>query len=637
MTRVLALSVALAALTLPRGCNCPLPGVPKDEMDVIRHWLSCEECDKGERQALVGLSPKAVPVLAQALAPGSRGDRVLRESLEASVRAQLAFLPADSATDTAVLFFRNNELRRVQERAAIALGDLGAVAKIQEILDDRATRGLDSAVVRALESARLRAITRRLSGAVGRVSGSGAVVVPPRVRVSVLPDSVQLEVGNVMTFSAQVLDTISSVLPGEAVTWTLAHPPGNGAVSLYASGVLTALAPGADTVIATHSSGSEGRATVRVTPRSSIPLLRIDSGNHQSAMVGSQLPSPVVVEMKTPEGTAAPRVRVAWAVESGGGALVSTDSVTDSAGRARARWRLGGAIGPQRASVTGPDGLLITLRARGALSTTIQGVIINDRNLSDTLDPDEALPGVPVRLYKDGSPPAEVAADSLVAVDTTDNAGVFRFTDLPAGVYIVQPVPGLIPGWPVRVLRSDTGGDTALVRTAEPEPQPGSGNPDATLVPGIGGRTVGIASGFGGALVLPRWDHDRGAMNLKAAVAVHRQPHFTFLFGDGTVQGRVLDGASALAGVTVRAVRCATSSGTTSPPTVDTTSACVSAGAPMATTTDAAGSFRFSGLLEGAWRVTVEPYSVGRPGPIRHALYLLRGRSARDSVAFDLR
>ncbi|HSW28001.1 MAG TPA: SdrD B-like domain-containing protein [Longimicrobiales bacterium] len=646
MTRLASLGVALAVLALP--AQCPWLGVSEGQRNIIRRWLSCEECEQNERQYTDSLNSQATLILDQVLDPRSEGGQNLRGHLEASVRGQLALLPVDSTTDAAIRFFTNNELRRVQERAAIALGDMNAregtrgaaTATINKILSDSTNaRGLDAAVFRALAAARARPVVRA-SSAVGTVTPGGAgVSVVPTARVSVLPAYVELEQGDTIVFSALAFDSLGSPDPSAVVSWRLAPRTGGGhAADLVGAGILAARRPGLDTVIAADAKGMEGRAAVRVTRIEPITVLRIRGGDHQSAVAGSELPSPVVVEARVRGVGPAPNVRVAWGVESGGGTLVNLDTVTDADGRAQAWWILGDSIGPQRARVSGPDGLVIAIRARGAPGTTIQGVIVNDRNGDGSVvDAEEALPGAEVRLYKGGSPPFQVSPDSLVRTDTTDATGTFRFTDLPAGVYVVQPVSGPIPGWPVRVLRSDGGGDTALVRTAEPEPPPGSGNPDATLVPGFGGRTVGITSGFGGALVLPRWDHDRGAMNLEAAMAAHRQPHFTFLFGDGTVQGRVLDGASALAGVTVRAVRCATSSGTTSPPTVDTTSACVSAGAPMATTTDAAGSFRFSGLLEGVWRVTVDPASIGRPGPNRHALYLLRGRSARDSVAFDLR
>src|SRR5213593_4694433 len=81
-------------------------------------------------------------------------------------------------------------------------------------------------------------------------------------------------------------------------------------------------------------------------------VLTILSGNGQSALPGRELSQPLVVEIATPSGVAAPGVAVAWLVTTGGGSVRTNSATTDAQGQASAWWTLGTATGSQSLTAT---------------------------------------------------------------------------------------------------------------------------------------------------------------------------------------------------------------------------------------------------------------------------------------------
>ena len=88
------------------------------------------------------------------------------------------------------------------------------------------------------------------------------VIVPPVDSVRVSPDSADVQAGATRTYSAQVFDANGNALSGRAVAWST----GNASIATVGStsGVVTGVAPGTTTVIAT-SEGVSDQAVVRVT------------------------------------------------------------------------------------------------------------------------------------------------------------------------------------------------------------------------------------------------------------------------------------------------------------------------------------------------------------------------------------
>lgn len=96
------------------------------ERDTIRRWLLCEECNRGELEAVVALGDRATGTLAQALEgpPDSGRAYVRRQALERFNR-----LPASGFTpDAFVAHYDSNYVATYQRHAATALGRIGTPA-----------------------------------------------------------------------------------------------------------------------------------------------------------------------------------------------------------------------------------------------------------------------------------------------------------------------------------------------------------------------------------------------------------------------------------------------------------------------------------------------------------------------------
>lgn len=84
------------------------------------------------------------------------------------------------------------------------------------------------------------------------------------------------------------------------------------------------------------------------------------SGNSQTALHSTTLPSPFVVVVRTAGGAPVSGVVVAWAVTAGGGSLTTTSTVTNGSGRASVTLTLGSGTGTNTvtAAASGGAGVL---------------------------------------------------------------------------------------------------------------------------------------------------------------------------------------------------------------------------------------------------------------------------------------
>jgi hypothetical protein len=80
--------------------------------------------------------------------------------------------------------------------------------------------------------------------------------------------------------------------------------------------------------------------------------IRLVSGEGQTALVGSALPAPVVVQVVTSGGEALAEVQVRFRVTAGGGTVNPGSAYTDRLGAASVIWALGGRAGEQTLEVT---------------------------------------------------------------------------------------------------------------------------------------------------------------------------------------------------------------------------------------------------------------------------------------------
>ena len=87
------------------------------------------------------------------------------------------------------------------------------------------------------------------------------------------------------------------------------------------------------------------------------PLLSIAAGDGQRAMAGTELPEPVVVELRDASQRPLVGVQVTWQSGTGAGdVIVPEAATTDVNGDARARWRLDGTTGTHTLIVTADGG-----------------------------------------------------------------------------------------------------------------------------------------------------------------------------------------------------------------------------------------------------------------------------------------
>lgn len=87
------------------------------------------------------------------------------------------------------------------------------------------------------------------------------------------------------------------------------------------------------------------------------PLLSVAAGDGQHAMAGTELPDPVVVELRDASQRPLVGVHVTWQTVSGAGDVILPESdITDASGDVRARWRLDATTGTHTLVVTADGG-----------------------------------------------------------------------------------------------------------------------------------------------------------------------------------------------------------------------------------------------------------------------------------------
>ena len=230
------------------------------------------------------------------------------------------------------------------------------------------------------------------------------------------------------------------------------------------------------------------------------------------------------------------------------------------------------------------------------LDTSIKGVVVNDRDADNVVDVGDALDGVIMSLYRDGS--GAITLDTLVTTTTTDANGAYQFTALPEGRYIVKATQ---PGTAVVMSQGFTTAgvaiDTTVATTAASKTGEGANNT----------RTVGTTT----PVPLPAWNYNT------STVMFNGRTNFTFLFNNTKAFGVItlLAGGAPVPNMTVTARRCLVSTGAVKPPAAGTCTTFMPTGAPNAgpivVNTDSSGTFTFNNLQEGVYEITPSPTSVG--------------------------
>jgi hypothetical protein len=240
------------------------------------------------------------------------------------------------------------------------------------------------------------------------------------------------------------------------------------------------------------------------------------------------------------------------------------------------------------------------------LDTAIKGVVVNDRDQDgNVIDPNEALAGVTIRLYRNNTNTSTTAItlDTLVASTTTDANGRYQFLNLPEARYVVQAVQPTTAVVTRGITAAGAHIDTAVVRTAACT--------KACAAAGGGGEGNNLTKTVGSTtpVPLPRWDYNT------STVFFDGRTNFTFLYNTTVARGVITNAATGavIPGMTVSLVRCDDSAGATSPP-AGPTAGCMTpypGFATLSTVTDATGTFNFTNLQEGVYVVTPAPGSAG--------------------------
>jgi hypothetical protein len=124
----------------------------RSEQAIVRRWLLCEECNRGELEAVVALKDHVTGMLAEALkGPSASG----REHIRRQAQERFERLASPSFTSSAyVAHYDSNYVASYQAHAAIALGRIGtsaALAALYGAMQQDSLYGYD--VIRAFAAA----------------------------------------------------------------------------------------------------------------------------------------------------------------------------------------------------------------------------------------------------------------------------------------------------------------------------------------------------------------------------------------------------------------------------------------------------------------------------------------------------
>lgn len=275
---------------------------------------------------------------------------------------------------------------------------------------------------------------------------------PPRLEVYAPADGEKVRQPTVVVHG--LVNDISLGATTERASVTVAGQPAEVANRSFLSNPVT-LEPGENVfpVVAVDPSGNVTETTVRVTfaPPTG-PALRIESGDLQRALIGTQLPEPLTVRLEDASGPLAGR-SVFFKVTGDSGTLTGDRRqlvvTTDAAGRASTTLTFGNHAGPgsQRVRVTAPG--------------VVGGVGFHAT----------ALPGPPAHLFvDDGDQQTGLAGRSLpnpFVVVVTD-AGFNRLEGVPVSFRVVEGL-GILDGAAGDILvASDAAGKAQTTLTLDP-------------------------------------------------------------------------------------------------------------------------------------------------------------------------
>ena len=175
------------------------------------------------------------------------------------------------------------------------------------------------------------------------------------------------------SLSVRVVDRFGNPVPGIGVGWQALEggTVSSAQVSTDAAGIASVerrLGPtaGAQHAVATVSAVNGSPVTFTHSALKGTPSTFVrQSGDGQSAVVGRQLPNPLVVKVTDASGNPLEGVAIGWSVTAGGGSVSDSNSTTDAQGITSVEWTLGPTLGSQTLSASVQGLTPVTFGATG--------------------------------------------------------------------------------------------------------------------------------------------------------------------------------------------------------------------------------------------------------------------------------
>lgn len=173
--------------------------------------------------------------------------------------------------------------------------------------------------------------------------GAGATA----VRIS--PKTTNGTIGDVVSFSAQALNSAGTVIPNTPVIFASLDPTRATIANANVGTVVLASGRGPVRIVAKLLTGLADTAVINVTARPA--RLDLTGGSGQSALVGQTLPTAIGARVIGSDAQPLGGVAVTFTVVSGGGKVSVANATSNAAGDVSSAWTLGSLVGAQALDV----------------------------------------------------------------------------------------------------------------------------------------------------------------------------------------------------------------------------------------------------------------------------------------------
>ncbi|MGH7510740.1 MAG: Ig-like domain-containing protein [Gemmatimonadales bacterium] len=287
----------------------------------------------------------------------------------------------------------------------------------------------------------------------------------------------------------EVTDAFDNPIAGVTVTWTA---NGGGSVSDATTqtgsngqaSVTRTLGPTAGEQ--TTSASAEGLAgspvtfTHTATAGSATGVVKV-SGDGQSALAGTELADPLVVQVLDAQSNPIPGRAVTWIVTDGGGSVSSQNSTTDAQGFASTRWTLGPVAGPNAVNAVVSGVGTATFNATGTAgspsastsSVTASPTTITAGTGSSTItvtvrdDGNNPVSGVSVTVASSGS---ENSISPASASTGSNGVATFTFSSTVAETKTISATAGGVAITDGATITVQKAGSVVEITSDEPDP-----------------------------------------------------------------------------------------------------------------------------------------------------------------------